>query len=79
MIRQGNSEYWSLSGAQLFVMGWWITNTYVTTDVSNTGKGILVGSDNESIPMWWKRAGGDSVELLVGFDANDTIDLTCVW
>ena len=55
-----------------------ILNTYVTTDVSNTGKGILVGSDNaDSFKVEAGYGGSDSVELLLtSFDANDTIDLS---
>ena len=45
---QGNSEYWSLSTAEAVRDGGRITDTYITTDVSNTGKGILIGSDTES-------------------------------
>ena len=41
----GNSEYWSLSTAEAVRDGGRITDTYITTDVSNTGKGILIGSD----------------------------------
>ena len=45
---QGNSEYWSLSTAEAVRDGGRITDTYITTDVSNTGKGILIGSDTEA-------------------------------
>jgi len=48
----GTSEYWSLSTAEADRSGGRITETYITTDVSNTGKGILIGSDTEQIRMW---------------------------
>ena len=76
---QGNSEYWSLSGAQADRDSTGaIQNTYVTTDVSNTGKGILVGSsDGDNFKVDAGYAGTDSVELLLtSFDSNDTIDLS---
>ena len=47
MIRMATSEYWSLSTADAVRDGGRITDTYITTDVSNTGKGILIGSDTE--------------------------------
>ena len=55
-----------------------ITDTYiVTTDVSNTGKGILIGSDTEADTYVVEGGGSDGAQIkVVGFDANDTIDLT---
>ena len=42
----GTSEYWSLSTAEADRSGGRITDTHIVTDVSNTGKGILIGSDD---------------------------------
>ena len=74
----GNREYWSLTQADSVRDGGRVTETYVTTDVSNTGKGILVGSDgSDDFRVDSSYQGTDSVEvLLTSFDANDTIDLT---
>jgi hypothetical protein len=74
----GNREYWSLTQADSVRDGGRVTETYVTTDVSNTGKGILVGSDgSDDFRVDSTYAGTDSVEvLLTSFDSNDTIDLT---
>ena len=74
----GNREYWSLSQADSVRDGGRVTETYVTTDVSNTGKGILVGSDgSDDFRVDSTYAGTDSVEvLLTSFDSNDTIDLS---
>ena len=44
----GASEYWSLSTAEADRSGGRITDTHIVTDVSNTGKGILIGSDTEA-------------------------------
>ena len=38
----GNSEYWSLSTSEAVREGGRITDTHIVTDVSNTGKGILI-------------------------------------
>ena len=52
-------------------------DTYITTDVSNTGKGILIGSDTGSDQYVVNADADDSAEIMVvGFDANDSIDLT---
>jgi len=75
----GQSQYWSLSGAQADRDSTGaIQNTYVTTDVSNTGKGILVGSENvDKFKVDSSYAGTDSVEvLLTSFDSSDSIDLS---
>ena len=73
---QGNSEYWSLSTAEAVRDGGRITDTHIVTDVSNTGKGILIGSDTGS-DTYVVTGDGDAAEIkVVGFDANDTIDLT---
>ena len=72
----GNSEYWSLSQADSVRDGGRVTETYVTTDVSNTGKGILIGSDAEA-DTYVVTGDGDAAQIkVVGFDASDTIDLT---
>ena len=74
---QGNSEYWSLSTAEAVRDGGRIMDTYITTDVSNTGKGILIGSDTGSDQYVVNADADDSAEIMVvGFDANDSIDLT---
>ena len=74
----GNSEYWSLSQADSVRDGGRVTETYVTTDVSNTGKGILVGSaGSDEFRVDSNYGGTDSVEvLLTSFDSNDSIDLS---
>ena len=72
----GNSEYWSLSTAEAVRDGGRITDTYITTDVSNTGKGILIGSESGS-DTYVVEGGAVAAEIkVVGFDASDTIDLT---
>ena len=38
---QGNSTYWSLSTEQAVREGGRVTDTFIQTDVSNTGKGIF--------------------------------------
>jgi hypothetical protein len=74
---QGNSEYWSLSTAEAVRDGGRIMDTYITTDVSNTGKGILIGSDTGSDQYVVNADADDSAEIMVvGFDASDSIDLT---
>ena len=71
---QGNSEYWSLSTAEADRDGGRITDTYIVTDVSNTGKGILIGSDTEA-DNYVVTGDGDAAQIkVVGFDSNDTID-----
>ena len=73
---QGNSEYWSLSTADAVRDGGRITDTHITTDVSNTGKGILIGSDTEA-DTYVVEGGNGAAEIKVdGFDSNDTIDLS---
>ena len=72
----GNSEYWSLSTAEADRSGGRITDTHITTDVSNTGKGILIGSDTEA-DTYVVTGDGDAAQIkVVGFDASDTIDLS---
>jgi hypothetical protein len=74
---QGNSEYWSLSTAEAQRGDGRILDTYITTDVSNTGKGILIGSNTADDKYVVNADAGDSAEIMVvGFDANDSIDLT---
>ena len=75
---QGNSEYWSLSTTEAVREGGRVTDTYIQTDVSNTGKGILIGSDNTDDTYVVTGAASDAeVEVMVvGFDASDTIDLS---
>ena len=74
---QGNSEYWSLSTAEAQRGDGRILDTYITTDVSNTGKGILIGSDTGSDQYVVNADADDSAEIMVvGFDASDSIDLT---
>ena len=68
--------YWSLSTAEAVRDGGRITDTYITTDVSNTGKGILIGSESGS-DTYVVEGGDVAAEIkVVGFDASDTIDLT---
>ena len=71
----GVSEYWSLSTAEADRSGGRITDTHIVTDVSNTGKGILIGSDTESDTYVVTGDGAAQIKV-VGFDASDTIDLT---
>ena len=72
----GTSEYWSLSTAEADRSGGRITDTHIVTDVSNTGKGILIGSDTEA-DTYVVTGDGDAAQIkVVGFDATDTIDLT---
>ena len=72
----GTSEYWSLSTAEADRSGGRITDTHIVTDVSNTGKGILIGSDTEA-DTYVVTGDGDAAQIkVVGFDADDTIDLT---
>ena len=72
----GNSEYWSLSTAEAVRDGGRITETHIVADVSNTGKGILIGSETEA-DSYVVTGASDGAQILVdGFDANDTIDLT---
>ena len=75
---QGNSEYWSLSTAEAVRDGGRIMDTYITTDVSNTGKGILIGSDNtdDTYVVNGDAAGVGAEVMVVGFDGSDTIDLS---
>ena len=73
---QGNSEYWSLSTADAVRDGGRITDTYITTDVSNTGKGILIGSDTQADTYVVEGGNGAAEIKVVGFDSNDTIDLS---
>ena len=72
----GTSEYWSLSSAEAVRDGGRITETHIVADVSNTGKGILIGSETEA-DSYVVTGASDGAQILVdGFDANDTIDLT---
>ena len=74
---QGDSEYWSLSTAEAHRDGGRIIDTHIVVDVSNTGKGVLVGSETEADKYVVNADADDSAEILVdGFDANDSIDLT---
>ncbi|OUV04178.1 MAG: hypothetical protein CBC42_00280 [Betaproteobacteria bacterium TMED82] len=74
-----NSEYWSLSTTQAVRDGGRITDTLIQTDVSQTGKGILVGSD--TVEDTYKvvndgSLGADAVVKVVGFDSDDNFDLS---
>jgi len=75
---QGNSEYWSLSTTEAVREGGRVTDTYIQTDVSNTGKGILIGSDNtdDTYVVNGDAAGVGAEVMVVGFDGSDTIDLS---
>jgi hypothetical protein len=75
---QGNSTYWSLSTEQAVREGGRVTDTFIQTDVSNTGKGILIGSDSESDTYVVTGSLSDaSAEVkVVGFDSDDTIDVS---
>jgi hypothetical protein len=75
---QGNSEYWSLSTTEAVRDGGRVTDTYIQTDVSNTGKGILIGSDNtdDTYVVNGDAAGLGAEVMVVGFDGSDTIDLS---
>ena len=65
-----------MSTAEAERSGGRITDTHIVTDVSNTGKGILIGSDAQA-DTYVVTGGGDAAQIkVVGFDANDTIDLT---
>ena len=72
----GNSEYWSLSTSEADRSGGRITDTHIVTDVSNTGKGILIGSDTDSDKYVVEGDDAAAQIKVVGFDASDTIDLT---
>ena len=64
-----------MSTAEATREGGRITDTHIVTDVSNTGKGILIGSDG--MDTYVVEGGAVAAEMkVVGFDANDTIDLT---
>jgi hypothetical protein len=75
---QGNSEYWSLSTTEAVRDGGRVTDTYIQTDVSNTGKGILIGSDDtdDTYVVNGDAAGLGAEVMVVGFDGSDTIDLS---
>jgi hypothetical protein len=75
---QGNSEYWSLSTTEAVRDGGRVTDTYIQTDVSNTGKGILIGSDDtdDTYVVNGDAAGVGAEVMVVGFDGSDTIDLS---
>ena len=66
-----------MSTAEAVRDGGRITDTYITTDVSNTGKGILIGSDTSGSDTYVVTGGGGAAQIkVVGFDASDTIDLS---
>ena len=73
---QGNSEYWSLSTADAVRDGARVTDTHIVVDVSNTGKGILIGSETEADTYVVTSDGGAAEILVDGFDSNDTLDLS---
>jgi len=73
---QGNSEYWSLSTADAVRDGGRVTDTHIVVDVSNTGKGILIGSETEADTYVVTSDGGAAEILVDGFDSNDTLDLS---
>ena len=55
----GVSEYWSLSTTEAVRDGGRVVDTYQVADVSNTGKGILIGSSSDADQFvvsgagWW--------------------------
>jgi len=74
----GSSEYWSLSTTEAVRDGGRVTDTYQVADVSNTGKGIFVGStaDADQFVVSGAADGGTAEVKVYDFDASDSIDLT---
>ena len=74
----GVSEYWSLSTTEAVRDGGRVVDTYQVADVSNTGKGILVGSSSDADQFVVSGAsdGGTAEVKVYDFDASDSIDLT---
>ena len=74
----GNKEYWSLSTSDADREGGRVTDTYIQTDVSNTGKGILIGSDDQAdkYVVTGDAAGVGAQVMVTGFDSSDTIDVS---
>ena len=74
----GASEYWSLSTTEAVRDGGRVVDTYQVADVSNTGKGILVGSSSDADQFVVSGAsdGGTAEVKVYDFDASDSIDLT---
>ena len=74
----GSSEYWSLSTTEAVRDGGRVVDTYQVADVSNTGKGILVGSSSDADQFVVSGAadGGTAEVKVYDFDASDSIDLT---
>ena len=74
----GNKEYWSLSTSDADREGGRVTDTYIQTDVSNTGKGILIGSGDQAdkYVVTGDAAGVGAQVMVTGFDSSDTIDVS---
>ena len=74
----GSSEYWSLSTTEAVRDGGRVTDTYQVADVSNTGKGIFVGSSAgaDQFVVSGAADGGTAEVKVYDFDASDSIDLT---
>ncbi len=74
-----SAEYtWSLSTTEAVRDGGRVTDTYQVADVSNTGKGIFVGSSSDADQFVVSGAadGGTAEVKVYDFDASDSIDLT---
>ena len=77
-----NSEYWSLSTAEADRSGGKDYRYAYSYDVSNTGKGILIGSDSNSDTFVVTGVDDVAEVKVIGFDSsnsvNDMIDLSMV-
>ena len=51
-----------------------ITDTYIVTDISNTGKGILIGSDSNSDTFVVTGVGDPAEVKVIGFDSSSTVE-----
>ena len=69
---------WSLSTSDADREGGRVTDTYIQTDVSNTGKGILIGSGDQAdkYVVTGDAAGVGAQVMVKGFDSSDTIDVS---
>jgi hypothetical protein len=72
------SEYWSLSKTEAVRDGGRIMDTKIVTDISETDKGILVGSSSQDdfVVVSDGSSDGAAEVRIVGFDSGDTIDLS---
>ena len=72
------SEYWSLSKTEAVRDGGRIMDTKIVTDISETDKGILVGSSSQDdfVVVSDGSSDGAAEVKIVGFDSGDTIDLS---